>query len=33
MATMPKIRESVNPKTQMTHADMKEFVRNHLRNS
>jgi predicted SnoaL-like aldol condensation-catalyzing enzyme len=30
MATMPKIRESVNPKTQMTGTEMKQFVRDHF---
>ncbi len=30
MSTTPKIQESVNPKTQMTHSEMKEFVRQHF---
>jgi len=30
MSTTPKIQESVNPKTQMTHTEMKEFVRQHF---
>jgi len=30
MSTTPKLQESVNPKTGMTHTEMKEFVRNHF---
>jgi predicted SnoaL-like aldol condensation-catalyzing enzyme len=30
MSTTPKLQESVNPKTGMTHTVMKEFVRNHF---
>jgi predicted SnoaL-like aldol condensation-catalyzing enzyme len=30
MSTTPKFQESVNPKTQMTHSEMKEFVRRHF---
>ena len=30
MSAVPQIRDSVNPKTQMTHAEMKEFVREHF---
>jgi predicted SnoaL-like aldol condensation-catalyzing enzyme len=30
MSAVPQIRDSVNPKTQMSHAEMKEFVRNHF---
>jgi predicted SnoaL-like aldol condensation-catalyzing enzyme len=30
MSTTPKFQESTNPKTQMTHSEMKEFVRDHF---
>jgi predicted SnoaL-like aldol condensation-catalyzing enzyme len=30
MSTTPKLQESVNPKTGITHTEMKEFVRNHF---
>jgi predicted SnoaL-like aldol condensation-catalyzing enzyme len=30
MSTSPKLQESVNPKTGMTHKEMKNFVRNHF---
>ena len=30
MSTSPKPQESVNPKTGMTHTEMKAFVRNHF---
>jgi hypothetical protein len=30
MSTTPKLQESVNPKTGMTHTETKEFVRNHF---
>ncbi|MGH9775872.1 MAG: ester cyclase [Candidatus Acidiferrales bacterium] len=30
MATTQEAREAVNPKTQMTHSEMKEFVRKHF---
>jgi len=30
MTTTPMAQESVNPKTGMTHTEMKEFVRNHF---
>lgn len=30
MSTTPKLQETVNSKTGMTHTEMKEFVRNHF---
>jgi predicted SnoaL-like aldol condensation-catalyzing enzyme len=30
MSAVPQVRDSVNPKTHMTHAEMKHFVRNHF---
>ena len=30
MSTTPKFQETIHPKTQMTHPEMKEFVRNHF---
>ncbi len=30
MSTTPKLQETVNPKTGMTHTEMKDFVRDHF---
>ena len=30
MSSKPQMQEAVNPKTGMTHSEMKEFVRNHF---
>lgn len=30
MSTTPSMREAVNPKTGITHSEMREFVRNHF---